>query len=145
MIITSSAIDAGGMLQDKYSCHGEEISPPLSIDHVPAEAKSLSLILEDPDAPMGTFNHWLIWNMDPSLKSIKEGQSPSGVVGQNDSGSLGYIAPCPPFGIHRYIFNVYALDIKLDLAEGAKRQELDKAMEGHILKKGELIGKYGKQ
>jgi Raf kinase inhibitor-like YbhB/YbcL family protein len=143
--ITSSAFSAGGTIPSKYACDGEDVNPPLQISAVPTDAKSLSLIVDDPDAPMGTWNHWLIWNIDPNITEIKENSIPKGgVFGTNDFGKLEYGGPCPPSGTHRYFFRLYALDAKLDLSEGAKRAELESAMKNHIIAQGQLMGKYSK-
>src|SRR5215470_7714024 len=141
MKITSSAFQQGGNIPTKFTCDGENMSPPLQITGVPAEAKSLALIADDPDAPGGLFTHWLVWNIPPQTNSIAEGSAPKGVQGTNDFGKSGYGAPCPPSGMHRYYFRVFALDRELDLRSGAKRSELDAAMKGHIIAQGELIGR----
>jgi hypothetical protein len=117
----------------------------LSISDVPEEAKSLVLIVDDPDAPAGTWSHWLVFNINPTLKEISENSVPSGaLLGTNNFGKLEYSGPCPPTGVHRYYFRLYALDSLLDLNEGAKRGEIDKAMQGHILNTIELMGTYQK-
>jgi Raf kinase inhibitor-like YbhB/YbcL family protein len=145
MKITSSAFQQGGNIPTKFTCDGEDMSPPLQITGVPAEAKSLALVADDPDAPGGLFTHWLIWNIPPQTNSIAEGSAPKGVQGTNDFGKSGYGAPCPPSGMHRYFFKVFALDRELDLRSGAKRSQLDAAMKGHVIAQGELIGRYGRK
>ena len=106
----------------------------------------MALIIEDPDAPSKTFNHWLLWNLSPQTQEIKENSVPKdAVLGTNDFGKLIYGGPCPPSGTHRYVFRIYALDNKLDLAQNANRAELDEAMKNHILDIGELAGLYSKQ
>ena len=142
MKITSSAFQEGGNIPSKFTCDGENVSPPLQITGVPAEAKSLALIADDPDAPGGLFTHWLVWNIPPQTNSMAEGSTPKGVHGTNDFGKSGYGAPCPPSGMHRYYFKVFALDRELDLHSGAKRSQLDAAMKGHVIAQGELIGRY---
>ena len=118
------------------------MSPPLRIAGVPKAAKSLVLIVDDPDAPGGLFSHWLIWNINPTLTEIARGSVPSGAVeGTNDFGNRGYGAPCPPSGAHRYFFRVLALDQKLAVKAGSKRAQLDQALRGHILAQGELMGR----
>jgi Raf kinase inhibitor-like YbhB/YbcL family protein len=145
MKITSSAFQQGGNIPRKFTCDGENMSPPLQITSAPAEAKSLALIADDPDAPGGLFTHWLVWNISPQTNSIAEGSAPKGVQGTNDFGKSGYGAPCPPSGMHRYYFRIFALDRELDLRSGAKRSQLDAAMKGHVIAQGELIGRYGKK
>jgi len=143
--ITSPAFSNNGNLPKKYSCDGEGVNPGLAIEGVPDKAKSLVLILDDPDAPVGTFNHWLVWNIDPKTTEIKENNlSDGGVVGTNSGGKANYFPPCPPFGTHRYIFKIYALDTVLNLPASAKKSELEKAMENYILDKGEILAKYSR-
>lgn len=142
MHIESPAFEAHQTIPKKFTCEGEDTSPPLTIQDVPKGTKSLALIVDDPDAPSGVFVHWLIWNMDPISLQIVEGQSfPS--QGRNDFGELDYRGPCPPKGKpHRYFFKLYALDTKLDLPAGSSKKQLEETMEGHIIGKAELIGKY---
>ncbi len=143
--ITSPAFSRQGMIPAKYTCDGEDINPPLAIEEVPDNAKSLVLIVDDPDAPMGVWTHWLIWNINPQTKEITENSVPEGaVLGINDFGKLEYGGPCPPGGTHRYFFKIYALDTVLDLPKGAKKDELEKIMTNHILDEGELVGKYSR-
>ncbi|MGB9707708.1 MAG: YbhB/YbcL family Raf kinase inhibitor-like protein [Microgenomates group bacterium] len=143
--IQSSAFKQGEMIPEKYTCKGEDINPPLTIENVPTNAKSLALIIDDPDAPMETFTHWLLWNINPKTKEIKENSLPAGaILGINDFGKTAYGGPCPPSGVHRYYFKVYALDIILDLPAGANRSQLEKAIEGHILDYAELMGRFQK-
>ena len=145
MKITSSAFQEGGNIPSKFTCDGSDTSPPLQITGVPSEAKSLVLIADDPDAPGGLFTHWLIWNIPPQTNSISEGSAPKGVHGTNDFGKSGYKGPCPPPGIHRYSFKIYALDRELDLRGGAKRSQLDAAMKGHVVAQGVLVGRYARK
>lgn len=141
--IISTAFTTNGPVPKKYTCDGENINPPLTIDNIPQETKSLVLIVDDPDAPTGTWNHWLVWNIDPTTREIKEGSRlPNSIEGTNSSGKIGYEGPCPPSGTHRYFFKVYALSTQLNLATGAKRKDLEKAFENHIIDQGELIGTY---
>ncbi len=125
----------------KYSCDGEEVNPPLTIENIPASAKTLALIIEDPDAPRGTFDHWIVWNIPPTGK-IEENTVP-GIEGVNSGGQRTYVGMCPPSGSHRYFFKIYALDSRLDLKpQATRKKDLEKAMQGHVLAKGELIGTY---
>jgi Raf kinase inhibitor-like YbhB/YbcL family protein len=143
MKITSQAFQNGGNIAAKFSREGGNVSPPLKIEGVPAKAKSLLLIVDDPDAPGGLFTHWLVWNIDPKTTLIPEGSAPKGgVEGTNDFGSVGYGGPQPPSGTHRYYFKIFALDQMLDLPAGAKRRDVDEAMKGHVVAKGELMGRY---
>ena len=143
MKITSSAFQEGGDIPSKFSREGGNVNPPLRIEGTPENAKSLVLIVDDPDAPVGLFTHWLVWNIDPKTTEIPEKSLPKGAVqGTNDYPNLGYGGPQPPSGTHRYYFKIFALDQTLDLRSGAKRLELDKAMSGHIIAQGQLMGRY---
>jgi len=143
MKITSSAFQEGGDIPSKFSRDGGNVNPPLRIEGTPQNAKSLVLIVDDPDAPVGLFTHWLVWNIDPKTTEIPEKSVPKGAVqGTNDYPNLGYGGPQPPSGTHRYYFKIFALDQTLDLHSGAKRQELDKAMNGHIIAQGQSMGRY---
>jgi Raf kinase inhibitor-like YbhB/YbcL family protein len=146
MKIVSPAFTEGGTIPEKFSKNGENVSPHLRITGAPAEAKSLALIVDDPDAPVGLFTHWLVWNIDPKTAEVAEGSAPSGAMeGRNDFGEVGYGGPQPPSGTHRYYFRVYALDRTLDLKPGAKRREVDSAIKGHVIGQGELMGRYSKK
>ena len=140
--ITSPAFGQGGSIPVKYTCDGEKISPPLHIAQIPDHTLSLVLIAEDPDTAKGTFDHWLVWNIEPA-PVIKEGENP-GISGINSAGKTGYHPPCPPDGRHRYYFFVYALNVLLDLQTDTRKPGLQKAMKKHILAKGELMGYYQK-
>jgi Raf kinase inhibitor-like YbhB/YbcL family protein len=141
--VTSAAFSNGGKIPDRFTCKGADESPMLQFHGIPGSAKSLVLIVDDPDAPSGLFTHWLVWNIDPSMTEIAEKNVPTGAVqGTNDFGKIGYGGPCPPSGTHRYFFRVSSLDQKLNLKSGAKRSELDKAMQGHIVARGELMARY---
>jgi Raf kinase inhibitor-like YbhB/YbcL family protein len=140
LIISSSAFENEGVIPSKYTCDGEEINPPLKIDQIPEGTKTLALIVEDPDAPNRTFDHWLVWNI-PLTNSINENSNP-GISGTNSGGKTGYYSPCPPSGYHRYYFNVFALDRSLDLKAGENKTKLKAAMEPHILAQGSLMGRY---
>jgi Raf kinase inhibitor-like YbhB/YbcL family protein len=146
MKITSSAFQEGGTIPEKFSKNGQNVSPELRIEGVPAEAKSLALIVDDPDAPVGLFTHWLVWNIGPKTTQIAEGTAPSGAMqGKSDFGEIGYGGPQPPSGTHRYYFKVFALDRTLDINPGAKRREVDAAMKGHVIAQGQLMGRYSKK
>ena len=145
MKITSSAFHEGANIPSKFTCDGSDTSPPLQIAGVPPGAKSLVLIVDDPDAPGGLFTHWLVWNITPHTNSIAEGSAPKGVQGANDFGKSGYRGPCPPPGTHRYSFKIFALDRELELGSGAKRSQVDAAMKGHVIAQGELVGRYARK
>ncbi len=142
MKLASPAFAHQATIPPKYTCQGEDISPPLTLSNIPEGTKSLALINDDPDAPMRTWNHWLIWNIKPTGE-IKENSAP-GTQGKNSWGRNDYGGPCPPKGTHRYFFKLYALDREMDLPEGATKSELEKAMVGHILEQAELVGLYQK-
>jgi len=145
MKITSSAFQEGGEIPSKFSRDGGNVNPPLRFEGTPTSAKSLVLIVDDPDAPVGLFTHWLVWNIDPKTTEISERGVPKGAVqGTNDYPNLGYGGPQPPSGTHRYYFKIFALDQTLDLRSGAKRPELDKAMSGHVIAQGQLMGRYSR-
>lgn len=142
MRLASSAFKEGGPIPAKYTCDGSNISPPLHFEDVPAKAKSLVLVMDDPDAPAGTWDHWVVFNIPPATREVKEGHSPPGVVGKNTRGELAYGGPAPPDREHRYFFKLYALDAMLALKEGATKAEVEMAMEGHVLAKAQLMGRY---
>jgi Raf kinase inhibitor-like YbhB/YbcL family protein len=145
MTIQSSAFENGTDIPSKYTCDGENVSPPLVFGDVPSEARSLALIMHDPDAPMeGGFTHWVAWNIDPHAKDVVEGGDPPGaILGANGAGTAKYTGPCPPSGSHRYYFYLYALDSELiSLEPGAKKGALEEAMQGHIVAQAELMGRY---
>ena len=143
LTVQSPAFGANTMIPVKYTCEGASVSPALHIGEFPSQTKSLAIIVHDPDAghPDG-FTHWVVFNIDP-MRTIPEGFK-GGVQGRNGAGKTGYMGPCPPTGVHHYHFMVYALDTRLDLGGSADKAELEKAMEGHILAKGDLIGLYKK-
>lgn len=147
MQLTSSAFLDGGRIPPKYTCNGEGVSPPLVISEVPEGAKSLVLIMDDPDVPKylrrdGMWDHWIVFNMPVSIRSIGEGEQPKGVAGKGTDGTLVYLGPAPPDCEHRYFFKVYALDGVLNLNEGATKREVECAMEGRILAQAQLMGRY---
>ena len=149
--VTSSAFEEDGMIGAKYTCDGEDISPPLKWEGVPDGTKSIALISDDPDAPMGTWVHWVLFNLPADTRELAENVPADEVLasgakqGTTDFGKIGYGGPCPPSGTHRYFFKIYALDTELGLAAGARKADLLKAMEGHILGEGKLMGKYKRQ
>ena len=146
MKITSSAFQEGGDIPSKFTCDGADMNPALRFEGAPGEAKSLLLIVDDPDAPVGLFTHWLAWNIDPKTTEVAENSAPTNAVqGTNDFPKTGYGGPCPPSGTHRYYFKVYALNQTLDLKPGAKRKEVDAAMRGHVIAQGELMGRYSRK
>ena len=146
--VTSSAFSEGGMIPKKYTRDGEDISPPLSWTAVPEDTKSIALICDDPDAPMGTWVHWVIFNIPAVTRELPSNIPPLPVIkngakqGLNDFRKHGYNGPSPPGGTHRYYFKLYALDIEIDLPSETTKEQLLKAMEGHILAKGQIMGKY---
>jgi Raf kinase inhibitor-like YbhB/YbcL family protein len=148
--LKSQVFKAQGAIPSKYTCQGKDISPVLSWTGAPQNTKSYALICDDPDAPMGTWVHWVYYDIPPSVNSLPEGvssdakPSPGGTHGKNDFGKLGYGGPCPPSGTHRYFFKIYALDKLLGLEPKMSKADLMKAMEGHILGKTELMGTYKK-
>jgi Raf kinase inhibitor-like YbhB/YbcL family protein len=143
MKISSSAFQEGAEIPAKYSRQGGNANPPLRIADTPENAKSLVLIVDDPDAPVGLFTHWLLWNIDPKTSEIAEKTTPKGAVqGTNDYPTLGYGGPQPPSGTHRYYFKIFALDQTLNLPASAKRKELDKVINGHAIAQGQLMGRF---
>lgn len=142
--ITSPTFNNEGTIPAKYSCDGEGVNPPLHIENIPDGTKTLALIAEDPDAPNGTFVHWVVYNIDPTEKNIAEASNP-GTSGDNSAGKSGYHPACPPSGSHRYYFHVFALDKSLDMLAGKKKQDLEKEMNGHVIAKGTLMGRYEKK
>ncbi|MDO9186344.1 MAG: YbhB/YbcL family Raf kinase inhibitor-like protein [Bacteroidia bacterium] len=141
LIITSTSFPKDGLIPSKYMCDGANLSPSLQIQDLPKGTKTMALIVHDPDAPMeGGFTHWVAWNITPT-KSIPENFK-GGKQGMNGANQTGYVGPCPPTGKHHYHFNVYALDTELSLSKNTNKDELEKAMEGHILSEGNLIGLY---
>ncbi len=145
MQLTSSVFQNNGPIPQKYSCEGEGIHPPLSFEDVAENTKSLVLIVDDPDAPMGTFVHWVLFNISPTTTEIPEGKVPEGAVqGKNTSGRGDYVAPCPPSGTHRYRFFLWALSEKLRINSGATREEVEREAEKFIIERAVLLGTYEK-
>lgn len=149
--IASTAFAEGGIIPQQYTCDGSDISPPLSWSGVPEGTKSLALISDDPDAPAGTWVHWVLFNIPPETNELPENVPPDQTLasgarhGVNDFGRLGYGGPCPPSGTHRYYFKLYALDAMLDLSGRVTKADLLSAVAGHILAEGQLMGKYRRQ
>ena len=142
MNLTSPAFANNGAIPSEYTCDSSDVSPPLAISDVPASAKTLALIMDDPDAPVGTWDHWIVFNIPTSTKQIQKGTEPQGTAGKNSWGRTGYGGPCPPSGTHRYFFKLYALDTTLNLPQGSTKKDLERAMQGHILAQSELMGTY---
>ncbi len=143
MELTSSAFENNQTIPVKYTCDGQDINPPLTIIRISEGAKSLVLVVDDPDAPAGDWVHWLVWNIAPETSAIAEDSVPEGAVqGTTDFGKAGWGGPCPPSGSHRYQFKIYALDCRLGLASEAKKVDLEKVIAGRILAQAILIGKY---
>jgi Raf kinase inhibitor-like YbhB/YbcL family protein len=142
LVVESPAFANNEMIPAKYTCPGSNINPAIAITDIPGGTKSLALIVDDPDAPNGTFDHWIMWNI-PVTAVIDENSAP-GIQGKNGKGENKYMGPCPPSGTHHYNFKVYALDIKLDLPAGTDKNALLKAMDKHTLASGGLIGLFKK-
>lgn len=140
--VKSPAFSNKGMIPKKYTADGANISPSLILSHIPDDTKSMVLIVEDPDAPVGVWVHWLVWNIHPSTK-INEDTIP-GIEGFNAFRQHHYGGPCPPSGIHHYFFKIFALDTHLDLPQSAAKYEVERAMKDHVIGYGELIGLYGR-
>lgn len=147
--LVSSAFEDGENIPSKYTCDGSNVSPPLEWSGVPEDAKTLALICDDPDAPVGTWVHWVLYNVPAGTTSLAEGVPADEAVGgsashgRNDFKRIGYGGPCPPRGKpHRYFFKLYALDTGLDLKPGAKKKDVEKAMKSHVLAQGQLVGVY---
>ena len=146
--VRSSAFGEGDRIPSDFTCDGADMSPPIEWSGVPAKARSLAVIVEDPDAPAGNWTHWLVYDLPPDLTQLPAGISSgeklpvAGSQGRTDFGKTGYRGPCPPKGEHRYFFRVYALDAIFRLKPGVSRQELSQAMQGHVLAEGALMGKY---
>lgn len=147
--LSSPAFADGDAIPAKYSCDGEDVSPPLQWRNVPQGAQSLALIMDDPDAPRGTWVHWVLYDIPPETGELPENVAPDdflpgGSQGNSSWNRIGYGGPCPPGGSHRYFFKLYALDALLNLDPGATKEQLLAAMEGHILAQGELMGTYAR-
>lgn len=149
MKLSSPAFQEGGIIPSRYTCEGANVNPPLEFSDVPANTKSLALIVDDPDVPVQIrpdrmWNHWVVYNMEPGTKRIFEATNPPGLCGKTTFGQHKYGGPCPPDREHRYFFKLYALDTMLELAQDAGKKELEKAMHGHIISETQLMGRYEK-
>ena len=148
LTVSSDAFEEGEAIPARYTCDGENISPPLAWDGVPKDAKSLALIVDDPDAPSGTFVHWVVFNLPATMRALNENIGERETIAQratqgvNGFKQYGYGGPCPPSGTHRYFFKLYALDTELDLGPEATKDQLLDRMEGHVLAEGQLMGTY---
>jgi Raf kinase inhibitor-like YbhB/YbcL family protein len=140
LIVTSPAFKNNMLIPSKYTCDGDDVNPPLTVKGTPEGTKSMSLVVEDPDAPVGLWIHWLVWNIPPT-STVGEDTVP-GVQGLNTWRRHAYGGPCPPSGTHRYFFKVYALDTNLDLAANSEKKDVEKAVQNHVLAQGELVGLY---
>jgi hypothetical protein len=151
LTVTSPVFKNGGTIPRKHTGDGADVSPPIEWSRVPANTRSIALIADDPDAPGGTWTHWVLFNWPADTRKLPENTPREGVLkngarqGTNDFGSIGYRGPMPPSGTHRYFFKVYALDKPLDLRAGITKPDLLRAMEGHILAQGQLMGKYARK
>ncbi len=143
MRLISTAFEEGGAIPQRYTCDGGDVSPQLVLTGIPAGTVTLALVIDDPDAPRGTWDHWLVFDM-PVVTELAEGAPAPGTGGENSWGSLGYGGPCPPGGTHRDFFTVYALDVVLGLPEGATKAEVLDAIDGHVLAAAMLMGRYGR-
>ena len=143
MFLKSSAFSHNGNIPSKYTCDGEDLSPPLSIKNPPKDTKSFVLIVHDPDAPAKDWLHWTLWNIAPEIREISENTVPQGALqGMTDFGRSGWGGPCPPSGTHRYFFELYALDTMLDIARDSNRKTMEDALASHVIEKAELMAHY---
>lgn len=150
MTITSPAFQEGGTIPILYTCEGKNTHPALYFHNIPSSTKSLVLIMDDPDVPASVrpermYDHWIVFNIPPTVQRIEEHGPIPGIQGKSTNGKNMYVGPCPPFGEHRYFFKLYALDTLLQLAAGATKEEVERAMKGHILAETHLMGKYAKK
>lgn len=150
MTITSTAFADNELIPAQYTCDGESMNPPLSFHDVPQEAKSLALLVIDPDVPVslrpsGQFEHWVVYNMPITTNGIEEHSTPAGQQGNNGTGKVGYFGPCPPDREHRYFFHLYALDTELSFESTPDTAAMQKAMEGHVMTEAELVGRYDRK
>lgn len=150
--LKSNAFEAGETIPTRYTCDGEDVSPPLEWTDPPEETVAFALICDDPDAPRGTWTHWVLYNIPADFRLLREGVPTTerlnwgGIQGRNDFGQIGYGGPCPPRGpAHRYYFRLFALDEQIDLPAGATRQEVLRRIHGHILAEAELMGRYARR
>lgn len=146
MQLTSSAFNYQANIPAKFTCDGKNYNPPLTIQNAPQETHSFALIVDDPDAPSGTFTHWMLWNIPASTTTINQNETPPGaVVGTNSFGDTSYGGPCPPSGTHRYIFTLFALNNTLELTAGSEKEDLLNALDNHIIEETQLIGTYSRK
>jgi Raf kinase inhibitor-like YbhB/YbcL family protein len=145
MTISSSAFSNNGTIPSEYTCDGKNISPPLTISNVPKNAQSLAIIVDDPDAPKGTVTHWTVWNISPQKSQFETGEKINFSQGITIFGTTGYGGPCPPSGTHRYFFKLYALDTVLQIVDGSTKENLEQAMNGHVIQQSTLIGEYSRR
>lgn len=144
--LSSPAFQHNSHIPAKYTCDGTDVNPPLVVANSAPGARSLALIVDDPDAPRGTWVHWVVWNISPDTREIKEHTVPSGASeGMNDFRKRSYGGPCPPSGTHRYFFKLYALDTTLALGSSTTKADLEQAMKGHILVQAEFVGLYARK
>jgi hypothetical protein len=142
MRITSEAFSEREMIPSRYTCDVKDLIPPLNFENVPQHAAALALVVDDPDAPNGTWDHWVVWNISPTTPGVREGHAPEGVVGHNSWGKSAWGGPCPPNGQHRYVFTLYALDAKVQLPATATKKDLERAIAGHVVEQARLTGVY---
>ena len=140
MQLTSPSFANNGYIPDKFSCHGEEVSPELSIEKIPDNSKTLALLVVDPDAPSGAWTHWIVYNI-PIVQRIKEANAP-GEEGLSSSGKAAYDGPCPPSGVHHYIFKIFALNTELKFDKPPDKKAFEKAIEGHVIEEAQLTGLF---
>lgn len=146
LTLTSDAFKNNELIPFRFTCDGENVNPPLGIQNVPPETKSLALVVDDPDAPSGNWVHWIVWNIDPNLSEIKENSVPQGSVeGTTSFDKPGYGGPCPPSGTHHYQFKLYALETKLEIGKENEKAQLESAMKGHIIEETKLVGLYKRE
>ncbi len=144
MQLSSPAFTDQGAIPSRFTCDGDDVSPPLAVADIPADAQALALVMDDPDAPNGTWDHWVAYNISPRGLELPGAVESLGTPGTNSWGRTGYGGPCPPSGTHRYVFRVFALDAPLELAEGAAKQAVLDAMSGHVIADATLVGTYSR-
>jgi Raf kinase inhibitor-like YbhB/YbcL family protein len=146
MQLTSPDFTEGSRIPKRFTCEGENVSPELHVSGVPERTTCLALVMDDPDAPAGTFTHWIVWNIPFTVSKFSSTNMPkTAVEGENSAGKMGYVGPCPPTGTHRYFFRLYALDTSVVMEEELSLENLNKAMMGHIVAQAELVGLYAKE
>ncbi len=141
--VSSPAFEHNSFIPEKYTCDGKDVNPSLLIENIPSKTRSLALIVDDPDAPGGTWVHWVLWNIPPETKEIRENSVPkNSQQGLNDFRKHNYGGPCPPPGTHRYFFKLYALDTTINLSPNSTKADLEKAVQGHVIEQAQIIGLY---